>query len=726
MKKRIISELSIMTKNSHKPFFFHSFVCSVWRGILCLLLAGTTACVVEDVEPDILDPDIPVPVKFQTTMLQTRAGDVSGWATGDRVGIFMLTAGGFFTSDMYADNREYVPSVTGNAQTTLAPVTSPVDQTVYYPVNGSVDFVAYCPYKPASEIGGGYVYPVDVSNQAAPAAIDLRYAKNTNASKNSSSVTLTFDHQLSRVTIHVTKGQSLIDDFTGLTAAIHGVPSGADFSLESRILTPHSPAPAPIPLRKTVADDGVDATFDAIFIPQTGTAGRKITLHAGTNVYTWDIPADIAFEAGKQHIYALTVNKATVNAEGSIVPWTDTKGQDGTLSPEPLPAGTLLLDGYTGPVTITYKDGSTATLATVTTKKETALPAGSGNKIIKNIILTKDNPSKTPILIGRKGNGKIELKVSPPSYTFLRGDVNSKRPIGSIAEFERIRTRIYASPQYSYLQEADIDMMDIPFEPLGVENKNPFMDVYDGGNYKIRNLTVSGQDNAGLFGYATGANTVIRNVHIVSGNITGKFVGSICGYLLSGATVENCSNRASVKGTEDSGGIVGYNRWGKVVGCYNAGAITSTGEAGGITGSNVSENGTSASVVACYNTGNITSSSNVAGGITGINSGTCSITACYSIGNVSGSKSGGICGNASNAPVNCYWAGNATAAVGTGSAGTTSRRFGDGSNSTGWPANSAAGNWGIASGSNGGTNGYYWKSLGSYAWNTYPQLWWEN
>ncbi|MDR1336343.1 MAG: fimbrillin family protein, partial [Tannerella sp.] len=725
MEKRIKSKMNIRTNNSRTPLCMKKRTGSVWHGMLyLLLLAGASACVMEDViEPDTVKTgDAPVPVTFRTeTALQTRAGDAGGWAADDRVGIFMLATGASFASGMEADNREYLPAVTGDARTAaLVPVTSPVDQTIYYPANGKVDFVAYFPCRSAAQIGSEYVYPVNVSDQARPEAIDLRHAKASGAGKNSASVTLAFDHQLSKITVNVKKAKIITDDFSGLTAAIHGVPSGADFSLENKTFKLHSPASTPVSLRRTAAADGYEASFEAILIPQTGTAGRKITFNTGSGSYTWEISEAEAFAPGKHHVYDLTVSKSEVSAEGSITPWDNKQGGNGNLSPETLQPGSLLLTGYTGNVTVTYRDGSTKTIA-VTTGKATALPAGSEIKVIQNIILT-NNSNRTPIPIGRKGDGKITLKVTSTSSVSFRDAVNGYTPVGSRAELD-LASSSSSGRSGKYLQEADIDMMNLVFEPIGYFEKtgsNAFTGIYDGGGYKIRNLAVSAATSyIGLFGYAKGTGTVIRNVHVISGNISGYAVGGICGYAYGGVTIENCSNRASITGESAAGGIVGHNASrSKVIACYNAGTVkagnSAGNSAGGITGTNVCDDNGGASVIACYNTGDVTAPEN-AGGISGGNTKTpVSITACYSTGNVSGEDLyGGICGDAgTNAPANCYWTGN-TAVVGSGSPGTTSRKFGDGSNSTGWPASSASINWGAASGSNGGQGGNYWKLLGS-------------
>ncbi|MDR1330480.1 MAG: fimbrillin family protein [Tannerella sp.] len=733
MEKRIKSKMNIKTKNSHMPLHIKVRTGNVWHGMLyLLLLAGASACVVEDVvDPISRKPDAPVPVTFHTTTtLQTRAGDTNGWSTNDRVGIFMLEAGGSFTSGMKADNHEYLPSVTSDTRTAnLVPVTSPIDHTIYYPANGNVDFVAYSPYKPAAEIGSGYIYPVNVSNQALPEAIDLRHAKATNANKNSSSVTLAFNHQLTLITINVKKAQSVTDDFSSLTAVILGVPSGADFSLESKTFALHSPSSTPVSLRKTTTASGYDASFEAILIPQAGTSGRRITFGAGSNSYTWDIPGTAAFETGKHHTYDLVISKVEVSAEGSITPWVNEPGRNENLKPEPLQPGALLLIGYTGNVTISYRDGSTKAIA-VTTGQAATLPAGSEIKVIEEIILT-NNSNKTPILIGRKGDGKITLKVTSTSSAVFRDAVNGYIPVGSRAELDIVA--LSSSRSGKYLQEADIDMMDILFEPIGhyeSTGQNGFTGVYDGGGYNIRNLAVSTPEKyAGFIEYANGPNTVIRNVNILSGYITmtGDAVGGICGYTFGGVRIENCSNRASITGRVVAGGIVGHNEKSTVTACYNTGSVTAENATGGITGTNIGAQGLEARVIACYNTGAIYSIRSYSGGISGANIGTdINIIACYSTGNVTGPGKAGICGQPKgNEPAYCYWTGNLPFFYEGGNTGTTSRKFGDGSDNTGWPASDAIFYWGIASGSSGGQNGYYWKSLGSFAWNTYPQLWWE-
>jgi hypothetical protein len=201
---------------------------------------------------------------------------------------------------------------------------------------------------------------------------------------------------------------------------------------------------------------------------------------------------------------------------------------------------------------------------------------------------------------------------------------------------------------------------------------------------------------------------------------SGNTAGGISGGSYEG-NLTNCSNQATVSGETYIGGICGYNYNGNVItACFNSGHVKGKTDVGGIVGGNESE------ISACYNTG-LVQSNREAGGISGTNYYAMSeINSCYNTGNISGSIVGGICGyvdTSSSIVSNCYWTGNASTDIGTGKT-SNSKKFGNGTAGTGWPTNNSAIYWGVASGANGGTNGYYWQSLGSFG-NSYPQLWWE-
>jgi endonuclease G len=63
-----------------------------------------------------------------------------------------------------------------------------------------VDFIAYHPYKSLTD----FQYPIDLSDQSNPTALDLMYANNAkNIDKSNNTVPLIFVRQLSKVSINL-------------------------------------------------------------------------------------------------------------------------------------------------------------------------------------------------------------------------------------------------------------------------------------------------------------------------------------------------------------------------------------------------------------------------------------------------------------------------------------------------------------------------------------------
>ena len=204
---------------------------------------------------------------------------------------------------------------------------------------------------------------------------------------------------------------------------------------------------------------------------------------------------------------------------------------------------------------------------------------------------------------------------------------------------------------------------NIAFVPIGKDNTHYFAGTIFGGNDSdatnrtqrtiYLNVSQSGVDNVGLFGYVKGASiSYIKTAGtIVGGSATGGLVGC-----MENGEIFNCANSATVTGRGQVGGIVGSLQDGTIRTCFNSGKVTATGNAitlnsltgaylGGIVGyanGNISN---------CYNEGEVTTgtswnSSNVVGGIAGYVASGKTVTYCYNKGAVSGSNDvGGIVGN---------------------------------------------------------------------------------
>lgn len=158
------------------------------------------------------------------------------------------------------------------------------------------------------------------------------------------------------------------------------------------------------------------------------------------------------------------------------------------------------------------------------------------------------------------------------------------------------------------------------FEPIGDSDddnySNGFRGKFDGAGYTIANLVINkpDKDYVGLFGCAAGNTTIIENVGMIDGNITGhKRVGSVVG---------------------------AFGQWAKMKNVYNTGKVSGYADVGGITG----RLGESATISYAYNTGDVTGlyasgddqSGRFIGGIAGMSTGGDPIDYAYNTGNVSG------------------------------------------------------------------------------------------
>jgi len=192
-----------------------------------------------------------------------------------------------------------------------------------------------------------------------------------------------------------------------------------------------------------------------------------------------------------------------------------------------------------------------------------------------------------------------------------------------------------------FVQTADIDLAGCTWTPIGAFPY--FTGTYDGGGFKIRNLTISGQSYVGFFAETDGA--TLKNIHLVDVNITatgeyiaglvGKVeggsiaassvsgtvssssssVGGLVGYASSPAVViTKSSSSATVSGSSNIGGLVGDGNV-QISESSAAGAVTGTGDAvGGLVGA-MSGNGTE--VVDSFATGAVQGQDGV-GGLVGM------------------------------------------------------------------------------------------------------------
>ena len=143
--------------------------------------------------------------------------------------------------------------------------------------------------------------------------------------------------------------------------------------------------------------------------------------------------------------------------------------------------------------------------------------------------------------------------------------------ITSTDDLATLRNNVNNGTNYSnkyFKQTADIALSG-NWTPIGTET-NPFKGHYDGGNFTIRGLNVSGSyQYAGLFGYITSERvngnliaTELKNIRIVDctisvGSVTSSKAGAIAGRT-GPVHISDCRVSGSITGNYYAGGLIGY------------------------------------------------------------------------------------------------------------------------------------------------------------------------
>ena len=325
-----------------------------------------------------------------------------------------------------------------------------------------------------------------------------------------------------------------------------------------------------------------------------------------------------------------------------------------------------VIEGYKGRVQVFYTDSSNE-ITSITDSGILKIVNGAGKTIMKIVLLDQGDKE---YLIGRKTDQPLRLKFDTDGSLLFRSAEDGYIPIGSYAEFQKINENSATRAGY-YRQEADLDLMNVAWRPVGDDTIRRVTATYDGNNKTISRLSINNAslNYAGLFGvvgvggtiqnlniveanvrggnyagslvgYATGAN--ISNCH-TSGEVGGRdYVGGIAGYVSTGSVVEACENNTAINGRNYIGGIVSYVASNsKVETCRNNSAINGTGRLGGIVGYV-----TSNSIVnACKNSGTVNGTGDMVGGIAGETLSGGVVKNSYSTGEVSGANDvGGVVG----------------------------------------------------------------------------------
>jgi hypothetical protein len=209
---------------------------------------------------------------------------------------------------------------------------------------------------------------------------------------------------------------------------------------------------------------------------------------------------------------------------------------------------------------------------------------------------------------------------------------------------------IYHSPTASYRLMTDLDLAGITWSIPVIPQ---FRGSFDGSNFAIPNLTISGVGYLGLFG-RLGDRAEVRDLAVPNACVWG--VGSRIGILAGHnqeSRVVNCHSTGEVGGYDCIGGLIGSNYWGAVADSGSHVIVTGYSLVGGLVGDTIGAVNNSRS-------SGMIDGENYAGGLVGLNEGI-SVSASYSTAKVHGRTFvGGLVGsNWFGDIADCYCTGSA-------------------------------------------------------------------
>ncbi|WP_304321555.1 fimbrillin family protein [Phocaeicola plebeius] len=336
-----------------------------------------------------------------TSAIQSRVSG-NAWNANDEVGLYMMNAGSGIEAAT-AQNKKYIAQTNGTL--TAAP-----GNGIYLPESGNVDFIAYYPY--TTSVSGNKL-AVNVSDQSNPAAIDLIYSNGTKgvAATTATTISLGFTHQLTKVTLNVTKDET-IETLNGLGVNIKGVSTEGEFNLADGTLTATAGTN-----NKDVAmyidAQGTTATATAIILPtaaSTDQTSLNLTFNLNGQSFTHTISDASIFEKGTNVSFnanlsinngkpVVTVGNATINN------WTEKPGGDINVD----------FDGGTQPggETVVFEE-SFATGQGSFTIDNKQLPNGEGSFVWSLGSFNDDKFMKASAYIGGTRYASESWLVSPP------------------------------------------------------------------------------------------------------------------------------------------------------------------------------------------------------------------------------------------------------------------------------------------------------------------------
>ena len=130
----------------------------------------------------------------------------------------------------------------------------------------------------------------------------------------------------------------------------------------------------------------------------------------------------------------------------------------------------------------------------------------------------------------------------------------------------------------------DIDLGSISnWTPIGTNASRNFSGTFNGNGHTVSNMTCSGNQYLGLFGYARRG--TLSNTGVVNASVSGtNYVGGLVGETDTSLAITNCYVIGNISGELSVGGLVGDLRQSSVIDSYAAGTVSGDYCIGGLIG----------------------------------------------------------------------------------------------------------------------------------------------
>jgi len=241
-------------------------------------------------------------VQFTPTIvgqINTKATGTS-WDQNDQIGVFMYRSGQPLASAALIDQvNNHLFTFKGSLFQSSSSIFLPAEK---------VDFIAYYPYKSLT----GFQYPIDLSDQSNPVALDLMYANNAkNIDKSNNTIPLTFVRQLSKISINLSITNTAALEANQITVKMPAISTQGEFDLTTGKLTVNSTDKKDIQ-GKVTANANKTARVEFMLLPGEDITGKAIKFVASNgDSYTWTIPQDQNLKkltAGNQYSFDIKID----------------------------------------------------------------------------------------------------------------------------------------------------------------------------------------------------------------------------------------------------------------------------------------------------------------------------------------------------------------------------------------------------------------------------------